>query len=89
MKNIKVFDTNSCPDCTKTVDRYIVVIGNSFYGMSINPRSPQGYNQYQGNTDRLDIKLCQSKYGETLFEDLPEEVQEAIMERISSMDNTT
>jgi len=59
------------------VDRYTVVIGEEVYGMSDNPLSPQGFNQYCctrgeliGHTGR-----------EVAIVDLPKDVQTAIGQR--------
>ena len=32
----------------KTIDRYTIIIGNSFYAMGDDATSPQGFNQYCG-----------------------------------------
>ena len=43
MKDVTVYDNNG-----DTYDRYTVIIGESCYGMSHNPMSPMGFNQYCG-----------------------------------------
>ena len=41
---IRVFDNGG-----KTWDRYTIVIDGSVYGMSETPRSPMGFNQFNGS----------------------------------------
>lgn len=94
MKNyIRVFDNGG-----KTWDRYTVVIyeddtpNNEAYtavfGMSSNAKSPQGFNQYLGSGAELPavLEALQGKKTtvgkEMELTDLPQEVREAIGERL-------
>jgi len=43
-KDVRVFDDKK----GKTFDEYTIIIGTAIYGMSCNARSPQGFNQYEG-----------------------------------------
>ena len=47
MKNVKVYDNGG-----RTIDRYIVIIGDDVYGMSDDANSSQGFNQYIGTFGR-------------------------------------
>ena len=40
----------------ESIDRYTVIIDKDAYGMSDNPDSPQGFNQYIGMVG-VDVKL--------------------------------
>ena len=65
----------------QTIDRYTVVIGKDVYGMSSDPTSPQGFNQYAGNlatTPGLSVKHVGRRIK---WADLPPEVQQAIRDR--------
>lgn len=74
---IRIFDNEG-----ETIDRYTVQIERDVYGMSYNALSPQGVNLYNFTL----------KKGERLgnvgkkinFDDLPEDVQKAIKERMKS-----
>jgi len=59
-------------------DCFSVVIRNDVYGMSKNPRSAMGFNVYRGDISEFDREALGSKIS---FEECPEEVQEAIIER--------
>jgi hypothetical protein len=73
MKNVQVYDNDD-----KTFDRYSVMFGNDLVGMSHNPLSPQGLNQY-GGTVTGDL----SPLGKELdWEDVPEEIKDAIRIRL-------
>lgn len=72
-KKITVYDNGG-----ETVDRYTVFIGEDAYGMSDDPQSPQGFNQYTGYADDMDIP---SLGREVELSTLPEAVQNAILER--------
>lgn len=76
---IKIYDNGGA-----TFDRYTVIIGESFYSMSHNPLSPQGVNQYCGETWELN---CGSLHTQTevWIGDLPPDVQDAIKNRINGM----
>ena len=70
---IEVYDEPS------TIDRYIVAIDDYVFGMSDDPLSPLGFNQFSGMKKEL------SAWGQgkkILFKKLPKEVQKAIKERI-------
>jgi hypothetical protein len=59
------------------MDRYTVVIGEDVYGMSDNPLSPQGFNQYCCTT----AELVGQNGVEVAMGDLPKDVQTAIGQR--------
>lgn len=46
--NIEIYDNGGV-----TFDRYTVIIDGDVYGMSDNPRSPQGFNQFSGTLAEL------------------------------------
>ena len=85
MKNkhkIVVYDNGG-----KTFDRYTIVIDDlDVFGMSLNPLSVQGFNQYCGNLkccNRIGIDMSREIVP---FEKLEIEVQEAINERIGGVE---
>lgn len=61
----------------KTIDRYTIFIGNQVYGMSENPLSPQGFNQFVGLKKEISKTLLK-KDKKVKFSSLPEEVKKAI-----------
>jgi hypothetical protein len=64
-------------------DRYTVIIDEDVIGMSENPQSPQGFNQYVGDASEFGDDL--SHLGEEVpFAALPLEVQRAINDRAAS-----
>ncbi len=68
----------------KTMDRYTVIIGYDVFGMSENPTSAQGFNQWAGNVGS-DIRIG-SHLGKTVaIPSLPKEVQKAIKDRIKTI----
>lgn len=76
----KIYDNSG-----KTFDRYTLLtepfhFGKSCdaYGFSENAKSPQGFNQYCG-----DVYEGAELGKEIDFDNLPQEVQEAILERIA------
>ena len=74
---LKVWD-----DGGKTIDRYTVRAGNSYYGMPSEPYQPQGSCQYCGEYGEIKEgrhlgRLL--KAGE--YHTLPKDVRQAIMER--------
>ena len=76
MIKLQVFDNK------KTWDRYTVVIDDSWFGMSVNATSPQGFNQYGGESKDLCMeKAIIGKEIENL-DILPIEVKKAITNRI-------
>lgn len=76
MKTIEVYDNGG-----QTFDRYTVIIDGDVFGMSDNPLSPQGFNQYSGKLHELPL----ARQGERVVpESLPEQVQKAIEARAGS-----
>lgn len=74
VKNIKIYDNGG-----ETFDRYTVVAGNNVFGLSEDPLSPQGFNQWVCLTKDLDkTGLGQ----EVNFENLAPRVKGAIKRRI-------
>lgn len=49
---IRVFDNEG-----RTADRYTIVINGDVFGMSDDPRSPAGFNQYSGVVGELKAVL--------------------------------
>ena len=78
---IEIYDNGG-----ETFDRYTIIINADVYGMSHNPKSPQGFNQYSGTLSEL--PMARSNGDRVTLESLPEEVQEAIAE-LENMDQTT
>ena len=71
---IKVFENEG-----NYADKYTIMIEGSIYAMSEHPSSPQGVNMYCGeisNGYKADGK-------EIEINDIPKEVKQAILERIS------
>lgn len=84
MKIIRTWDNGG-----KTFDRYTVLVeGNDsteyeMLGMSDNPLSPQGFNQYCGTVPVVDVPMYEEAWGKPVkFNELPQEVQEAIKKRV-------
>ncbi len=74
---IKVFDE---PDLLNNFfDKYIVIIDEDVFTMSENPNSPQGFNQYWGNTKEFSNGYFESKKELTR---IPIEIVKAIVNRI-------
>lgn len=73
-KSIKYFDNGGT-----TFDRYTVIIGDSVFGFSSNPFSPQGFNQYCGEGSEV---LPDNLGKELSWNDLPFEVKKAVLGRI-------
>ena len=65
----------------ETIDRYTIIIDHSVYGMSKNPISPQGFNQYCGEAAEFDLEDNEGVGVLVEWGDLPEDVQKAIQER--------
>ena len=61
------------------VDRYTIIHGSEAYGMSDNAQSPQGFNQYIGESSKLHIPALGKK---VKFKSLPLGVREAIIDRL-------
>lgn len=75
---IEIYDNGG-----ETFDRYTVIIDGDVYGMSDNPLSPQGFNQFSGKLHELPL----ARQGERLtIESLPEAVQTAIERRAGNDD---
>ena len=72
----------------KSFDRYSIVFKNGdLVGMSMNPKSPQGFNQFSGNIKEWglkDLSHLGKKVDFSDLEKLPEQVLEAIEDRIRS-----
>lgn len=83
-RRVRVYDNGG-----KTVDRYSVCIQRTqngtrvldIYGMSENPKSPQGFNQFS-HTVANPFRDMAFLGRRVAVQDLPEEVIEAIEERI-------
>ena len=66
-----------------TFDRYTVFIGNDVYGMSHNPTSPQGFNQYCGALyTEVDESAVWDNSEEVELQTLPQPVIKAIVDRL-------
>jgi hypothetical protein len=76
LRYAKVYD-----DGGKSFDQYTVFLYGNVYGMSHNPLSPQGFNQFVGET--RDIPRPWSRLGKKVdAKDLPEDVKIAICRRV-------
>ena len=78
---LKIYDNGG-----ETVDRYTIikkdpVYGDEAYGMSDNPQSPQGFNQYIGDPSKFALDALGK---EITFSELNLEVKTAIGERIGT-----
>lgn len=65
----------------KSTDRYTIIDGTEAYGMSVNPGSVQGFNQYIGEAGKLHVPALGKKVS---FSKLPAEVKKAIIARVRS-----
>lgn len=74
MPTIKIYDNQG-----HTFDRYTIIIDGSVIGMSSDPFSPLGFNQYCGDFDYTPDE--QDK--EVNLFDLPQDVQKAIQDRLN------
>ncbi len=63
----------------KTADRYTVVIGTSVFGMSDDATTPNGFNQYAGETSEYPRGFTGKKVKVT---SLPKQTQKAIEDRM-------
>lgn len=70
---IRIYDSDE-----KVFDRYTIIIDEDVYGMSHNPLSPQGFNQWCCNVWEITTKHLGK---EIKFDDCPTEVQVAINDR--------
>jgi len=72
----------------KSIDRYSIVFKDGdLVGMSDNPKSPQGFNQYSGNIKEWglkDLNHLGKKVSYSDLEKLPKDVLDAIEDRIRS-----
>ena len=78
VKDIVILDNGG-----KTIDRYTVIAGAEVFGLSDNPTSPQGFNQWLCNVNDLHndfIRVRKSK--EVSFSSLNPQVKGAIRRRI-------
>jgi hypothetical protein len=78
---IRIFDNKG-----ETMDRYTVVIDESYYSMSENALSPDGFNQYGGQRIDLEdksgyIRNDLEKTEVENVEKLPKQVKQAIAHR--------
>lgn len=71
---IEIYDNGG-----ETFDRYTVIIDGDVYGMSANPQSPQGFNQYSGTL--AELPMARSNGERVTIESLSEVVQDAINAR--------
>lgn len=67
----------------KTADRYTVFIDKYVYGMGDTPKDPGGFNQFLGERSE-GYKEGPHLGNKVAFESLPQEVQDAILERRGS-----
>lgn len=65
----------------ETMDRYTVIIGDDVFGMSENPTSAQGFNQWAGNVGK-DIRIGPHLGKAVKMPSVPKEVQKAIKDRM-------
>ena len=65
----------------ESMDRYTVIIGNQVFGMSGNPTSPQGFNQWAGQVG-VDVKIGSHLGKIVKVTSLSKPVQVAIKDRI-------
>lgn len=72
---IEVYDNGG-----ETFDRYTVIIDGNVYGMSHNPLSPQGFNQYRGKLSEL--PMARGNGDRITIESAPDDVQRAIGRRV-------
>lgn len=84
-KTIRVFDNGA-----RTADRYTVVIDGAVYGMSDNPSSPAGFNQFSGSVGELSavLDVLAGKHNKEIGDErellsLPLEVRLAIGKRMA------
>jgi hypothetical protein len=74
-KKIMVFDNGGL-----SFDRYTVQIDDEVYGMSADPLSPQGFNQYVGSLKDSDWDI--EELGKRIsLSKVPAQVRKAIKER--------
>ena len=71
MVSITIIDSGE-----EVVDKFTVVIGNQVFTMSIDPRQPNGFNQYAGELEDFDQFVGENRVT------VNDEVLKAILERI-------
>tara|TARA_R100001163_G_scaffold34553_1_gene26650 strand:+ start:794 stop:1036 length:243 start_codon:yes stop_codon:yes gene_type:complete len=76
MKDITIYDSkNYC-------DRYTIFIEDAVFGMSENPLSPMGFNQFRGDTSEI---KKDSRWGVKIeYKNLNDDVKKAIQDRIKT-----
>ena len=74
---VRVFDNGG-----RTCDRYTVIIGDSYYGMSENPFHPQGFNQYCGETSSIQAWIDDPDKEDVELDTIPDCLIKAIQDRI-------
>ena len=72
MVSITIIDSGE-----EVVDKFTVVIGNQVFTMSIDPRQPNGFNQYAGEAEDFDGFAGANRVT------VNDEVLRAILERVS------
>lgn len=77
IKGVAVYDNGG-----KSFDRFTVLIGNDFFGMSENALQPNGFNQYIGSLGEGGPELGDHLGFPKALEDLPPEVQKAVKQRM-------
>jgi len=75
LENVIVYDNGG-----ESFDRYTVFIGDDVYGMSHNPTSPQGFNQWIGDTS----EIKQEKHLGEKLDSIPSEIQDAVLTRMDT-----
>jgi len=84
-EKIKEIDPIVYDDGGKTVDRYTVVFAGAVFGMSSDPFSPQGFNQYCGDITEFPQGLEHT--GRRLsIDEIPEQIKKAISSRVIMME---
>lgn len=74
---IKVYDNGG-----KTFDRYTVILSDgSIIGMSDNPLSPQGFNQYCGDVKDYELENNDAIGQKVSIKSLSDDLKQAIRER--------
>lgn len=83
---IRVFDNNA-----RTTDRYTVVVDSNVYGMSVEPNSKSGVNQFNGIVGDLQavVESLAGKYDKNIGHEvellsLPFDVRIAIGKRLKT-----
>ena len=74
-QRVRVYDNGG-----ESFDRYTVIIGTAVYGMSSNPTSPQGFNQYCSEANQICFENVGARVRD--LKTLPYPVLLAIQERL-------